>query len=53
MVLKDNLGHAYEGYAVEPRAEVIAVYIIRPGGVVGGKVQGVEGAEKYFSGILQ
>ncbi|KZP07005.1 hypothetical protein FIBSPDRAFT_875975, partial [Athelia psychrophila] len=53
IVLKDNLGHAYEGYAVMPSAEVITVYIVRPDGVVGGKVRGVEGVEKYFSGILQ
>ncbi|KZP26039.1 hypothetical protein FIBSPDRAFT_855330 [Athelia psychrophila] len=53
IVLKDNLGHAYEGYAVAPRAEVITVYIIRPDGVVGALVRGVEGVEKYFSGILQ
>ncbi|KZP23359.1 hypothetical protein FIBSPDRAFT_919161 [Athelia psychrophila] len=53
MVLNDKLGHAYEGYAVVPRAEMVTVYIIRPDGVVGGLVRGVEGIEKYFSGIFQ
>lgn len=52
MVLKDNLGHAYEGYQVVPRAEGITVYIIRPDGHVGGLVQGVEGVKKYFGGIF-
>ncbi|KZP23363.1 hypothetical protein FIBSPDRAFT_952158 [Athelia psychrophila] len=53
MVLNDKLGHAYEGYAVVPRAEMVTVYIVRPDGVVGGLVRGVEGVEKYFSGIFQ
>ncbi|KAF7982425.1 hypothetical protein HWV62_28549 [Athelia sp. TMB] len=52
MVLRDKLGHAYDGYAVIPRAEAPTVYIIRPDGVIGGLVHGVEGVDKYFGGIF-
>lgn len=52
MVLKDRIGHAYQGYAVVPRAEALTVYIVRPDGVIGGLVHGVEGVHAYFSGIF-
>ena len=52
MVVKDKLGHAYQGYAVAPRSEELSVFIVRPDGVIGGLVHGVEGVQKYFSGIF-
>lgn len=52
-VLEDQEGHAYQGYAVEPHAQDVAVLIVRPDGVVGGLVHGVEGIEKYFGGIFK
>lgn len=51
MVLKDKLGHAYQGYAVAPRSEELTVFIVRPDGVIGGLVHGAGGVQKYFSGI--
>lgn len=50
-VLKDLEGHAYQAYAVYSHAPAITIYIVRPDGVIGGLVRGVEGVGKYFSGI--
>ncbi|KZP06146.1 hypothetical protein FIBSPDRAFT_966700 [Athelia psychrophila] len=52
MVVKDRIGHAYQGYAVAPLSDTLVVYIVRPDGVIGGLVHGVEGVQKYFSGIF-
>ncbi|KAG1727594.1 FAD binding domain-containing protein [Suillus lakei] len=50
LVLVDQEGHAYSAYLVE--AGQTKVFVIRPDGVVGAIVHGIEGAKKYFSGIF-
>jgi len=50
-VLKDLEGHAYQAYAISSHAPAITIYIVRPDGVIGGLVHGVEGVGKYFSRI--
>ncbi|KAG2128829.1 FAD binding domain-containing protein [Suillus cothurnatus] len=50
LVLVDQEGHAYSAYLVE--AAQTRVFVIRPDGVVGAIVHGVEGMKKYFSGIF-
>ncbi|KAF7965869.1 hypothetical protein HWV62_41190 [Athelia sp. TMB] len=52
MVVKDKLGHAYQGYAVAPRSKDLTVFIVRPDGVIGGLVHGVGGVQKYFNNIF-
>ncbi|KAF8909282.1 hypothetical protein CPB84DRAFT_1765743 [Gymnopilus junonius] len=47
-VLVDNDGHAYAGYHVDQAS----LAIIRPDGVVGARVLGVSGIERYFKGIF-
>ena len=49
-VVVDHGGHAYRGYlAVEGETKVV---VVRPDGVVGAIVRGVEGVELYFSKIF-
>jgi hypothetical protein len=50
LVLVDQEGHAYSAYLVEDGQT--KVFVIRPDGVVGAIVHGVEGMKKYFSGIF-
>ncbi|KAJ6481836.1 FAD binding domain-containing protein [Mycena sanguinolenta] len=50
LVLEDRAGHAYAGYGL--RGDVLTVVIVRPDGVVGAVVAGVEGVERYFQKIL-
>ncbi|VDC02126.1 unnamed protein product [Peniophora sp. CBMAI 1063] len=47
--LIDGQGHVYRSYAV---GEGTAVAIVRPDGVVGALLKGVDGVEKYFSKIF-
>lgn len=48
--LIDKRGHAYSAYPAAPGETIIV--IVRPDGVVGGIVRGVDGLEKYFSKIF-
>lgn len=49
-VVVDHGGHAYRAYlAVKGEKKVV---VVRPDGVVGAMVHGVEGVEQYFSKIL-
>jgi hypothetical protein len=48
--LKDRDGYAYMGYAVNKARNTIVV--VRPDGVIGAIVFGVEGTEEYFDRIL-
>ncbi|KAG1829223.1 FAD binding domain-containing protein [Suillus subalutaceus] len=50
LVLVDQEGHAYSAYLVE--AGQTKVFVIRPDGVIGAIVHGVEGVKKYFSKIF-
>ncbi|KLO17521.1 hypothetical protein SCHPADRAFT_994344 [Schizopora paradoxa] len=49
-VLKDMEGHAHNGYGV--KEDLFQVVIVRPDGVIGAFVAGVDGVSKYFSLIL-
>lgn len=46
--LIDSKGHAYAGYNVNGTC----VVIVRPDGVIGGRVCGAAGVEQYFKGIF-
>ena len=46
----DKAGHAFSGYQVSPEKPTIV--IVRPDGVVGGIVYGLEGLGKYFGGVF-
>ncbi|KDQ10915.1 hypothetical protein BOTBODRAFT_35858 [Botryobasidium botryosum FD-172 SS1] len=48
-MLVDREGHAYDAYAIKDEGYVV---IVRPDGVVGAIVKGVDGIEKYFSGVF-
>ncbi|KAG0704756.1 FAD binding domain-containing protein [Suillus ampliporus] len=50
VVLVDQEGYAYSAYLVE--ANQTKVFVIRPDGVIGAIVHGVEGMKKYFSKIF-
>ncbi|KAG1862631.1 FAD binding domain-containing protein [Suillus subluteus] len=50
LILVDQDGHAYSAYLME--ADQTKVFVIRPDGVIGAIVHGVEGVKKYFSGIF-
>ncbi|KAG1801887.1 FAD binding domain-containing protein [Suillus subaureus] len=50
LVLIGQEGHACSAYLVE--ADQTKVFVIRPDGVIGAIVHGVEGVKKYFSGIF-
>ncbi|KAF8902427.1 FAD binding domain-containing protein [Gymnopilus junonius] len=47
-VLVDNEGYAYAGYHIDQ----VSLAIIRPDGVVGARVLGVSGVERYFKRIF-
>ncbi|KDR80864.1 hypothetical protein GALMADRAFT_135956 [Galerina marginata CBS 339.88] len=47
-VLVDGEGHAYSGYHVTE----LSIAVIRPDGVVGARVRGATGVEKYLKGIF-
>ncbi|PFH50935.1 hypothetical protein AMATHDRAFT_3453 [Amanita thiersii Skay4041] len=49
-ILQDNQGHAFSNFHV-PLSSV-KVFAIRPDGVVGAAVNGVEGLRKYFVGVF-
>ncbi|KAI6105247.1 FAD binding domain-containing protein [Pisolithus croceorrhizus] len=49
-VLVDHEGHAYRGYIVESQG--VKVVVVRPDGVVGAIVRGVEGLERYVEGVF-
>ncbi|TFY80323.1 hypothetical protein EWM64_g3689 [Hericium alpestre] len=49
-VLHDRDGHAYAAY--DPNLTSCSVAIVRPDGVVGALVRGLDGVERYFSRIL-
>jgi hypothetical protein len=49
-ILEDRGGYAYMGYAVDKANNIVVV--VRPDGVIGAIVFGVEGAEEYFDGIF-
>ena len=55
-VLEDQNGHAFEGYGIakdtNPSSGLIVV-IVRPDGVIGSIVYGVEGVHKYFKIIFR
>ena len=48
-VYTDSQGHAQRAYGAQAGVRVV---IVRPDGVVGGLLKGVEGAQKYFSKIF-
>jgi len=48
--LEDRDGYAYMGYAVDKADNIVVV--VRPDGVIGAIVFGVEGTEEYFDGIF-
>ncbi|TFY76138.1 hypothetical protein EWM64_g7872 [Hericium alpestre] len=50
LTLRDEDGHAYPAYGAASEAAKIA--IVRPDGVVGALVGGIEGVEKYFKGVF-
>jgi len=49
-VLFDKEGHAYRGYEILGAA--MTVVVIRPDGIIGGIVTGIEGLKKYFRGVF-
>ena len=50
LILEDREGHAYTGYGLP--GDELTVVIVRPDGVVGAVVAGVEDVERYFRKIL-
>lgn len=46
----DSDGHAFTAYQVSP--EKPAIVIVRPDGVIGGIVYGLDGLRKYFRGVF-
>ncbi|KAI6117272.1 FAD binding domain-containing protein [Pisolithus croceorrhizus] len=50
-VLVDQAGHAYRGYVIEN--DEVKVVAVRPDGVVGAIVRGVEGLKRYFDGVFE
>ncbi|KAF9486065.1 monooxygenase [Pholiota conissans] len=49
-VLEDKDGHAYATYMRVDATR--GIYIIRPDGVVGARVESLDGVQRYFSGIF-
>ncbi|KZT05380.1 monooxygenase [Laetiporus sulphureus 93-53] len=52
LLLSDGSGHAYEGYAVSPTRGGLTIVIVRPDGVIGGIVLGVDGLKEYFRNVF-
>ena len=55
LVLEDQNGHAFEGYGITKDTNIgssLTVVIVRPDGVIGSIVYGVEGVHKYFKIIF-
>ncbi|KZT05390.1 monooxygenase [Laetiporus sulphureus 93-53] len=52
LLLSDGSGHAYESYAVSPTSGGMTIVIVRPDGVIGGIVLGVDGLTKYFRNVF-
>lgn len=50
LVLVDQEGHAYAGYNCA--ANDLTVVIVRPDGIIGGIVFGLDGLERYFKGVF-
>lgn len=50
LIFEDRRGYAYDAYDLSDGCYVV---VIRPDGVVGAIVSGVEGLEKYFRGIFR
>ena len=56
LVLEDQSGHAFEGYGITKDTNAgsgLTVVIVRPDGVIGSIVYGVEGVHKYFEIIFR
>lgn len=52
-IFEDREDHAFEGYGVSKDTENnVTVVIVRPDGVIGAIVYGVESVQKYFAGIF-
>lgn len=49
-VFKDTKGHAYTGYGI--KEDGLQFVVVRPDGVIGAFVGGVDGVNKYFSPIF-
>ncbi|GAV99130.1 protein [Lentinula edodes] len=50
LVLRDGGGHAYKGYPALPG--LCTVVVVRPDGIIGAIVGGVDGLRQYLSGVF-
>ncbi|KAF8827023.1 hypothetical protein HHX47_DHR5000984 [Lentinula edodes] len=50
LVLRDGGGHAYKGYPALPGS--CTVIVVRPDGIIGAIVGGVDGLRQYLSGVF-
>ncbi|KAJ3847350.1 FAD binding domain-containing protein [Lentinula lateritia] len=50
LVLRDGGGHAYKGYPALPGS--CTVVVVRPDGIIGAIVGGVDGLRQYLSGVF-